>query len=425
MVAYLKKTLLALTVGVTVSSQTYASPLLYTENERLLDSELLISSTAAGGADATEAHTLKFLYEQAKATDNKELLKLINSAKTDKERAQLAGELTPDRSGMTIKGALISQDLFARAIQRRTTDFVFGDAARSSFWGSYLGGSLEHYAATEGANRFDGFDADMHGFAFGFDKIVADSTVIGAAFSNQNVKANSRLFNKTVETDSYQAALYGTKTWDHLVIAGRTLVGWNSNITDREIGSAQNYDKSLDAHGRFNSFSTSVQLDIQSPIYWNNFNFAPIISARYSWIKAEEYKENFVRDYDKKGNLVLSSGSPAALEYDSQSYDEFNIGIGLVGGFNINSDVGVFTIRSGVYGDFEVLDSELTTTAKLASGGDKFTVSVNPYSKQQYRSFAEISLESNTSWSANIGGEYQWGDQQDGYLIFGKVVYSF
>ena len=386
---------------------------------------LLVSSAAAGGADASEAYTLQFIYDQAVKTDNKELLALINSATSDKEKAMLAGELTPDRSGMTVKGALISQDLFARAVQRRTSDFLFGDAARSSFWGSYLGGKLNHYAASDGMNRFDGFDATMSGFAFGFDKIVTDNLILGVAFSNQNVEAESRLFNKSLNIDSYQSALYGTMSWEHLVISGRALVGWNANQTDREIGQALVHDEKIDAHGRFNSISTSLQFDIQSPMYWNQFNFAPILSVRYNWIKADEYQENYEREYDNKDNLVLSSGSPAALNYDAQVYDELNIGLGLVGGFSHNINGGVISLRSGIYADYEVLNRDLTSTVRLASGGDKFTVAVNPYADQQYRSFVELGWESNTAWSLNVGGEYQWGDQQDGYLFFGKAVYSF
>ena len=419
------RTLLSLSVSIClgISTQSYAQQ--DTTDLPIMNSSILVSSAAAGGADASEAYTFQFIYDQAVKTDNKELLALISAATSDKERAMLAGELTPDRSGMTVKGALISQDLFARAVQRRTSDFLFGDSARSSFWGGYLGGELNHYAATDNMNRFDGFNADMSGFAFGFDKSVANNIVIGVAFSNQNVKAESRLLNKTIDIDSYQSALYGTMSWEYLVISGRALVGWNANQTDRLIGEGSDHIEKLDAHGRFNSISTSLQFDIQSPIYWNQFDFSPILSVSYSWIKAEEYQENYEREYDKKGNLVLNSGSPAALNYDAQVYDELNIGLGFVGGFSHNINGGVISIRSGIYADYEVLNQDLTSTVRLVSGGDKFTVAVNPYADQQYRSFVELGWESNTAWSLNVGGEYQWGDQQDGYLFFGKAVYSF
>lgn len=124
------RTLLSLSVSIClgISTQSYAQQ--DTTDLPIMNSSILVSSAAAGGADASEAYTFQFIYDQAVKTDNKELLALISAATSDKERAMLAGELTPDRSGMTVKGALISQDLFARAVQRRTSDFLFGDSAQ-------------------------------------------------------------------------------------------------------------------------------------------------------------------------------------------------------------------------------------------------------------------------------------------------------
>ncbi|WP_157097656.1 autotransporter outer membrane beta-barrel domain-containing protein [Photobacterium sp. J15] len=385
----------------------------------------IADDAVSGGADATEAYIMRRIQELAETEDNAELKALLASATTDEQAAHLAGELTPDRSGANIYGVIQAQDLFTNTLRKRTSDYILGDSARTSVWATYLSSDYEMPISSDGANRFDGFDATFSGAAFGFEKILSADTIMGVAFSQQQVKSTSRLYNNKTDIDSYQAALYATTTLSDWYFSGRSVVGWNANTTDRAIGESSGYDGKTDAKARYNSHNFALQLDVMYPIYWQEFALLPTVSAGYTWVKAEDYAENYIRDFNKKGELERSSGSPAALAYDEQSYQEMNLGLGLEAAHSFYFDYGVIQTRLGASATFEMLDDELTTTAHLVSGGDNFTVGVSEREDTRYQAYASLLWETNGSFSWSLTAEREWDDKAENMMFYGRAVYSF
>ncbi len=380
---------------------------------------------ASGGADSTETYVIKRLEEQAIADGNTELLALLASAPSDEASAQLAGELTPDRSGANVYGAILAQDQFTQAIKKRTSDYLLGDSARSSLWVTYLGSDNRSFINSEGTNRYDGFDSTSSGFAIGYDKILSNEFLMGIAFSQQKVDASGRLYNNRTEIESYQASLYAIKGWNNFYLTGRGVVGWNANTTSRQIGESSGYDGNTDATARFNSQNLSLQLELTHAFYWQNFSLSPLVSANYTYVRTEDYSENYVREYNNNGVLVKDSGSPAALAYDQQNYDELNLGAGFETAYSLDTKVGVFQTRLGVNANFEVLDTNLTTTARLASGGDSFTVGVNNGEDVSYETYLDLAWETNGSFTWNLGVQRTWDDSSENDMFYGKAIYSF
>ncbi|MDX2321681.1 MAG: autotransporter outer membrane beta-barrel domain-containing protein [Moritella sp.] len=370
------------------------------------------NSAASGGADSTEVYVLNHLEAQALATGNTQLLALIAAADTDEKAAKLAGELTPDRSGANIYNVMMAQDLFTQSIRKRTSDFLLGDSARSSMWASYLGSDSTSYVTSDGANRYDGFDASSTGFVIGYDQVLSKNTTLGVAFSHQNIDSEGRMYDNDLEVESYQASIYGTQTLDDYYLSGRGVVGWNSNTANRSIGSELMTGQKTNTQSRYNSYNFAVEVDLIRPFYWHDFSILPLLSAGYTHIRAEGYSEN-------------GSGSAAALAYEQQNYQELTLGLGLEVAHSLYTKIGAFQTRAGIRSDFEVLDMDLTTTATLLSGGDSFTVGINENEDVRYESYVDLTWETNGSMTWSLGVQHNWDSSTENNLLYGRAVYSF
>lgn len=379
------------------------------------------SMAAAGGADSTEAYVIKLVEDYANKFNNKELKALLASANTDEKMAKLAAELTPDRSGASIYNVITAQNLFTQAIHKRTSDFLLGDAARTSFWMTYLGSDNASYITSEGTNRFDGYDSTSTGVAMGYDFVLSDSTVAGIAFTRQEIDSTNRLYEKSLEITSYQAALYATQAWNDFYLSSRGVIGRNANLAQHQVGEVG----LTDADARFNSTNFALEFDLSRPLYWGDFTVIPLASLSYTQVRVEDYTEHYLRTVDKKGNPDQTAGSPAALAFEEQHYQELNLGLGLELAHSFYTKLGAFQSRLGVKSDFEVLDMDLTTTARLAAGGDSFTVGVNERDSARYQSYADLTWETNGSMTWSLGIQHDWTDTTENNLFYGRAVYSF
>lgn len=382
----------------------------------------LASSAANGGADASEVYVLTVLEKQAKddaAKGNTELLDLLKAASgNDAKAAKLAAELTPDRSGAGVYNVILAQDLFTQSIRKRSADFLLGDSARSSFWATFLGAENTSYVTSDGSNRYDGFDATSTGIAFGFDLVRSKNTIMGVAFSQQNVDSASRLLDNSLEIESYQAALYGTQSWGDYYLSGRGVIGWNAHTSSRMIGG----EESL---GRYNSNNFALEFDLTRPVYWGDFSILPTVSTSYTHVRIEDYSDHYVTETDRKGKVTHVGGSVAALAYEQQNYQELNFGLGLELAYSLYTDFGALQTRAGFKTDIEMLDMELTTTARLASGGDSFTVAVNDNEELQYESYVDLTWETNGSFTWSLGLQHNWDDTSKNSMVYGRAIYSF
>lgn len=372
------------------------------------------NSAANGGADATEVYVLNHLEAQA----NDELKALLASASTDAEAAQLAGELTPDRSGKSIYNVILAQDLFTQSIRKRTSDFILGDSARSSLWATFLGSDNTSYVTSDGNNRYDGFDSTSKGFVIGYDQILAAGRVLGVAFSQQKIDSDNRLYDNNLEIESYQASIYGTQAWQNYYLSGHGVLGWNSNTAKRKIGGD-------DAQALYNSFNTSLGFDLVRPFYWQNLSILPTFSANYTHVKVEDYAEYYIREKNKKGDLTKSDGSPASLAYEQQNYQELTFGLGLELAHSLYTTIGAFQTRAGIKSAFEVLDMDLTSTASLVSGGDSFTAGINENEDIRYESYVDLTWETNGSMTWSLGVQRNWDSSTENDVFYGRAVYSF
>ena len=394
-----------------------SSHFLSAENAALMNAiQPRISTTAAsaanGGADSTEVYVLNHLKAQAIATSNTALVALITAADTDEKAAQLAGEFTPDRSGANIYNVMLAQELFTQSIRKRTSDFLLGDSARSSMWASYLGSNNTSYITNDGMNRYDGFDASSSGFVVGYDQVLSQNSIMGVAFSHQKIDSEGRMYDNELQIESYQASLYGTQTWQDYYLSGRGVIGWNANTGARSIGGELATGQKTAAHSRYNSYNFAAEIDLVRPFYWGDFSILPLLSAGYTHIRAEDYKEN-------------GSGSAAALAYEQQNYQELTFGLGLELAHSLYTNVGAFQTRAGIRSDIEVLDMDLTTTATLLSGGESFTVGINESEDIRYESYVDLTWETNGSMTWSLGVQRNWDSSTETNVFYGRAVYSF
>ena len=148
----------------------------------------------------------------------------------------------------------------------------------------------------------------------------------------------------------------------------------------------------------------------------------PTLSTSYTHVRVEDYSDHYVTD-DKSGEQV--GGHAAALAYEQQNYQELNFGLGLELAYSMYGDLGALQTRAGFKTDIEVLDMDLTSTARLASGGDSFTVAVNDNEKLQFESYVDLTWETNGSFTWSLGLQHNWDDANKNSMVYGRAIYSF
>ena len=388
-------------------------------------SSSVVDSAIRGGADSTEAYVLNTLLEQAQASGNTELLALLSSATTDEEAARLARTITPDRSGANVYAVLQSQELFANAIKKRTRDNILGIPAQSNFWVSALGNDQTSYVTSDGANRYDGFNSSSAGAALGFDKILASGSLVGLAFSHQYIETGSRMSTSSSDIATFQAAVYGQTMWQDVNFSGRGIIGRGAHKMTRTIEGGSSFAGHDNADGRTHSTTTAFQLDMSYPLYVSSFSIVPVMSASYNTVMLDGYSEDYVREYNNNGVLTKSTGSAAALVYDTQFYDELLLGVGLELGHTWFTGIGAIHTRLGGHVNYDTLDKDLTVTARLASGGDSFTVKANSRENIRYQSYLDMMLETDGRFSYSLGVQYDWDDTSKNAMAYGRAIYSF
>ncbi|SEG56862.1 autotransporter outer membrane beta-barrel domain-containing protein [Vibrio hangzhouensis] len=385
----------------------------------------VIDAAIRGGADSTEVYVLSTLVEQAQVTGNTELMNLLSSAATDEEAARLARALTPDRSGANIYAVLQSQEVFANAIKKRTRDNIHGIPAQSNFWLSLLGNDQTSYVNSDGSNRYDGFNSSSYGAAFGFDKIFSGNSLLGLAFSHQHIETGSRLTANSSEIETLQAAVYGETMWHDINFSGRGIVGRGSHKISRNIEGGSDFSGHTNADGRTQSTTASLQVDMSYPIYVSSFTFLPVVSSSYNYAMLDGYSEDYVRTYNNNGVLTKSTGSAAALSYDTQFYDELLFGAGLEIAHTWFTGIGALHSRLGGHVNYNALDTDLNITSRLVSGGDSFTVQANSREKLRYQSYFDMVLETDGRFSWSLGVQYDWDDSSKNAMAYGRAIYSF
>lgn len=383
----------------------------------------VVGLAGSGGADASEVYFLKSLYEFANLnpTENAELLNLLNSALTNEEAAELASSLTPDRSGAALYSVMSSQSLFSNTLRKRSTDFILGDYGNTSMWVSILGTDSSQYVTNDGNNRYDGYDSKSRGVAFGYDLMRSSDSIVGLAFSHQKTDVENRLSDQTLDIENYYAALHGLFKFDDMYLAAQGIVGWSDYIGKRHVTGGASYSGLTAADAAYGGDNYGLNTDLYYPLYVGSFTVIPSVYTDYQLVRIDGYQE--VQVVDRKNNLV--GGSIAALRYDKQEHEALHVGVGIEVANSITTNIGIFSAQAKFKTKKEILDHIASTKVSLISGGPSFTLPVAQLDDMFYETNLDLTWETASNFSFNLGAQYSWSDSQETTMFYGRGAYSF
>lgn len=187
--------------------------------------------------------------------------------------------------------------------------FSSGDESQNrAVWVQGFGSSIKQ---NNMGNSEDGYKADSHGISLGTEReFVNSNSHIGFSGSYANSKSTSIVGQKDIESDSYQANLYGGTTFGKLFVDGVAGFSWNEYSSARGIPSV---GTSAQAEYSGQTYIGRLKTGWRQPLV-KGFTITPVIMGTYA--------QNEISQYDEKGAGSLN----LHVNHNSNSFIEARVG---------------------------------------------------------------------------------------------------
>jgi outer membrane autotransporter protein len=136
-----------------------------------------------------------------------------------------------------------------------------------------------------------GYDSKGRGIVFGIDKQVDENTIYGVAFSvgANDVTSKNKVTKGLTDISSKQFTAYLSKTEGNFYMDGMVSYAINDNSGSRHVVIGGKIDRT--ALSSYDSQIMSAKVGGGSNINMNGYTLTPNISATYSAISSDSYKE--------------------------------------------------------------------------------------------------------------------------------------
>ncbi len=282
----------------------------------------------------------------------------------------------------TIKGVVQSRMMGQTSQLPAGDDFVFDDR---HLWVKPFGSWGELDTAS-------GFDSDSKGIALGVDGMVNDSLKLGAAFAyaTTDVDSNTLQASQTLDVDSYNFIVYGTKDLqDKLQLDFQAAYGVNSNEGSRSLNFLN-----TTAVSDYDGYSASLGVGLSRDYVLDAKNtFTGSVRGDYVYLEDDSYTETGA------GNLSLNVAS--------QSSEEFTLSVEGKLSHWLNDQTEV-NVRLGAGYDL-INDSALIVSSYAGAPGSSFItpgVDQGPWIAKGGVGFSHF-IENGTEITARYDVDYQ------------------
>lgn len=228
---------------------------------------------------------------------------------------------------MTNANSLITHNVLVRVEEYKSSSICqpYGCVPFKNLWVAATGSYLKQNAI----QQLPGFHTTDWGFLAGFDFVVSDRLIMGAAagYTSSDLKWDSFhgstsiswKHSKGSDIDTFYIGPYAALNWCSWVIEASLLKGWHQFQSDRHVHLA-----SIDRHEKNNHYGDSISLHLGG--LWNYnfgfFNFEPYLSGDYVYVHVNGIKDKskFFNDLDihvKSHNVQFFQGEFGAILSDT------------------------------------------------------------------------------------------------------------
>jgi outer membrane autotransporter protein len=212
------------------------------------------------------------------------------------------------------------------------------------------------YADQSERQGIQGFEARTGGFAFGTDKAISNTFLLGLSSSYSYTDVDSRLSENQTYINSYQGTVYGTYDFGDSYLDAQLGLAYNDYAAKRFI-SVGAVDRQANADYEGYQFLSKFELgrDLTLP---NELEFTPSIGL--SWMHVE------INNYTETG------AGTSNLIVNDQDYDILNFS--LRGELRRTFDISQGSLTPEVHlgYNYEAIDDQIQTVAAFTGGGNTF-----------------------------------------------------
>ncbi len=201
-----------------------------------------------------------------------------------------------------------------------------------------------------------GFEASTGGFAFGTDKQINNTLLLGLAGSYSYTDVDSRLSENLTYINSYQGTVYGTYNFGDSYLNAQFGFAYNDYDAKRFI-SVGAVDRQANADYEGYQFLTKFELGRDISLA-NEIEFNPSLGLSWTHVKINDYTE--------------TGAGASNLMVNNQDYDILNFS--LLGELRHTVDLGQGSLTPEIHlgYNFEAIDDQIQTVAAFTGGGNTF-----------------------------------------------------
>lgn len=248
---------------------------------------------------------VQYLLDNSIKTYNKDRTDLLKQFPKTAQIASLSHQFLPDLSGADIQSAWVWSEQMQTHIEQRTLAYrhQLPSYERDDGWNLWASSSL----ATGKHNGADGYGLNRYGVHVGMDSQINDEALIGFSFGVNRNRINPKSGNSH-KTQTFITFMPYVEWKNDFYFAGANLIGGSYSVnSERQIGNTT-------ASGDYSGFQVGYQLTGGIDTEVKGVSLRPFVSLKQQWFSNGGWKE---------------TGSPFALEADTQTYNARHIGVGI------------------------------------------------------------------------------------------------
>lgn len=277
-----------------------------------------------------------------------------------------------------------------------------GEAVKDKgVWGKVTG-SL---ASQDKVGQYDGYSLSSGGVVFGIDKELNNGLIIELAAGYTNTKTEQDDFRSgdSATTDSYQASLYASKTYNNIYVDGS--LSYTNHNTEGTRSTA--IDRKASYNVDANQLSAKVNGGYNFALQ-NKVTLTPFASLEYSTIKQDSYKE--------------SGAGAINLSVDDVTVNRGGAGLGVKISKEIKTDKNVYIpeFKLGVNKYFG--DDSVEVKAQFEQG-DKFVTKGAEMTDLVYNAGLGLKTKFTENTSVGLTTDYERSSDGDFQGVNGQLTF--
>lgn len=273
-------------------------------------------------------------------------------------------------------------------------------------WIKFFG---NHAHQSQHSDNIQGYQSTTGGIAAGFDTMVTERNLIGAALSWATVDVHHDLNNAKTDINSYQGSLYGS--WN---IETPLFLNWMASAAFNQYDVTRhiiigNFNQTM--IGEFDGWQYGARGELGYVLGESNFHVTPTASLTYSRVTFDAYRE--------KGNSTANQ----TMAYSS--VDALLAGLGIQFSYDIETAKSLITQEVHANAGYDFIGDDSKATGQFVSFGPAYQVAGGSPARWDYNLGVSITTWNESGLGFSISYDYDWKNDYHAHSGFFRLRYEW